>query len=72
LEFHEDMHLELYNLESDLGEQKNLAAELSERAEPLRQRLHAWRQAVDAQMPTPNPDYHKDKRPAKPKANAAR
>jgi arylsulfatase A-like enzyme len=70
LEFHEDMHVELYNLKDDLGEQKNLADELPERTGQLRQRLHAWREAVGAQMPTPNPDYRKDKRPAKPKASA--
>ena len=70
LEFHEDMHVELYNLQGDLGEQKDLAAQQPERAGQLRQRLHAWRQAVDAQMPVPNPDYGKKKGPGKPKAKA--
>ena len=55
LEFHEDQRVELYNLAADPGEQNDLAAQLPERAEQLRRRLHAWREAVDAQMPEPNP-----------------
>ncbi len=51
LEFHEDMHVELYNLRDDPSEEKDLAAEMPERAEQLRRQLHAWREAVDAQMP---------------------
>jgi hypothetical protein len=27
------------------------------KAEELRRRLHEWRKAVGAQMPTPNPEY---------------
>ena len=51
LEFHEDMHVELYNLRDDPSEEKDLAAEMPERAEQLRRQLHAWREGVDAQMP---------------------
>jgi len=57
LEFYEDNHVELYNLRDDIGEQRDLAATLPEKAERLRQKLHAWRVQVGAQMPTPNPDY---------------
>jgi len=57
IEFFEDDHLELYNLREDIGEQNDLAAKYPDRAGGLRQKLHAWRQEVDAQMPTPNPDY---------------
>ena len=59
LEYHEDNHIELYDLANDLGEKKNLADEIPERAEELRRRLHAWRKDVDAQMPTANPSYRR-------------
>ena len=51
LEFHEDWHMELYNLRDDPSEERDLAREMPERAERLRRQLHAWREAVDAQMP---------------------
>jgi arylsulfatase A-like enzyme len=57
VEFYEDMHVELYNLKQDVGEQHDRAKELPDRAKELRERLHAWRQAVGAQMPKANPDY---------------
>ena len=57
IEWFEDDRVELYNLHDDLGETKNLAAEMPEKADELRTALHAWRQAVDARMPTPNPEW---------------
>ncbi|HEY5312718.1 MAG TPA: sulfatase [Pirellulales bacterium] len=57
IEFYEDMHVELYNLADDLGEQHELSEVRPEKARQLRDRLHAWRSAVGAQMPTANPDY---------------
>jgi arylsulfatase A len=57
VEFYEDMHVELYNLKDDVGEKHDRAKDLPEKAAELRDRLHAWRQAVGAQMPAPNPDY---------------
>jgi arylsulfatase A len=57
IEFYEDHHVELYNLKDDLGEKKDLAASLSDKARQLRDRLAAWRQEVGAQMPLPNPNY---------------
>jgi len=65
LEFHEDMHVELYNLREDPRETKDLAGEMPDRADELRGRLHAWRDAVDAQMPEPNPAQGKSGRPPK-------
>lgn len=53
IEFYEDMHVELYNLADDVGEQHNLAGARPEIAAALRDRLHRWRQEVGAQMPTP-------------------
>ncbi len=57
LEYFEDKRIELYNLKKDIGEKNNLAKRMPEKAEQLRKRLDAWRKAVDAQMPTPNPKY---------------
>jgi arylsulfatase A-like enzyme len=57
IEVYEDMHVELYDLGADVGEKTDLAAKLPEKAAELRGRLHAWRKAVGAQMPTPNPNY---------------
>ncbi len=55
IEFFEENAAELYRLEEDLGERRNLAAMLPERVKELRAKLAAWRQAVGAVMPTPNP-----------------
>ena len=38
---------------------------MPEKVDELRKRLHAWREEVGAQMPTPNPKYD----PSKPEAN---
>lgn len=57
VEFYDNGAVELYNLREDLGETKNLAAAEPERARQLTEMLHAWRKSVDAQMPTPNPNY---------------
>ena len=55
LEYIEDNHIELYDLGRDIGERNDLAQEMHEKAEQLRNDLHAWRKAVDAQMPAANP-----------------
>ena len=57
LEYSQDNHVELYNLKDDLGEKKDLAKDMPEKAEELRKRLHEWRTEVDAAMPTRNPDF---------------
>jgi len=54
LEFLEDGRLELYNLRDDIGETKNLAQQLPDKARELHQRLVAWRAEVKAPMPTKN------------------
>jgi arylsulfatase A-like enzyme len=63
IEFYEDGRLELYNVRDDLGEQKNLAAAMPDKAAALRKRLDDWRRAVDAQMPEKNPAYDPSKPP---------
>jgi arylsulfatase A-like enzyme len=57
IEFYEDGKLELYNLKDDIGEKRNLASHMPEQAKEMWEMLNAWRKAVNAQMPTPNPDY---------------
>jgi arylsulfatase A-like enzyme len=54
LEFFEDGRLELYNLRSDPGESRNLVPDQPERARELHTRLRAWRERINAPMPTPN------------------
>ena len=57
IEFYEDNHVELYNLKNDIGEKNDLAKEMPEKAAELVAMLRAWRIEVDAQMPSPNPNY---------------
>ena len=57
VEFYEDDHVELYNLADDPSETRDLAPSNPSKATELRDKLHAWRTSVGAQMPTPNPDY---------------
>ena len=53
--------VELYHLAADLGETKNLAGEKQGRAADLKKKLAAWRTAVIARMPIPNPNYDPDR-----------
>ena len=57
VEFHEDHRVELYRLSDDIGEKNDLAAAMPEKTQQLRRKLADWLKGVDAQMPTPNPDY---------------
>lgn len=54
MEYLEDGRLELYNLNDDIGETKNLASEMPKKAKELHERLIAWRAEVNAPMPTKN------------------
>jgi len=57
IEFFEDNRLDLYNLHEDIGETRNLAAELPAIARDLHDKLVAWRQSIEAKIPQPNPDW---------------
>ncbi len=57
VEFFNEMHVELYNIRDDIGEARDLATAQPQKVAELRARLHAWRQEVGAQMPTPNPSH---------------
>lgn len=57
IEYFETGELELYNLQTDLQEGHNLAADLPGKALELQKKLQNWREANKAKMPTPNPEY---------------
>jgi len=58
IEFFEDSHVELYNLADDIGETKDLAAAMPDKAREVREAMLAWRKRVNAPVPTePNPQY---------------
>lgn len=52
LEFFEDNRLELYNVNEDIGQMKNLAKLMPERTRELHEKMLAWRKDVKAAMPT--------------------
>jgi arylsulfatase A-like enzyme len=64
IEWYEDMKVELFDLQADLGERHDLARQLPDKANELRALLHDWRQRVSAQMPTENPAYQPKKKSA--------
>ena len=51
IEWFEDGSLELYDLGTDPGEERDLARDEPDLARALRARLHEWRLEVDAKMP---------------------
>jgi arylsulfatase A len=57
IESYEDGRVELYDLDRDPGEARDLAAERPADAARLRSVLAEWRRSVEAQMPRTNPDY---------------
>jgi arylsulfatase A-like enzyme len=58
IEWFETGRLELYNLRQDIGESKNLAKSHPEKLAELHADMKAWRNSVDAPIPTtPNPKY---------------
>ena len=57
IEFYEDDRLELFDLESDPGERRNLILKEPTKAVTLHERLKAWRLSVKASMPEHNPNY---------------
>ena len=61
IEYFDDGRLELYNLSKDIGEQKNLAERMPEKAKAMHAKLVTWRKSVGARMPTKNADYDPEK-----------
>ena len=69
MEFLEDGRLELYNLRDDVGETKNLAEQMPDKARELYARLVAWRAEIKAPMPTKNDGTAAPKTKGKGKGN---
>lgn len=59
VESYETGILELFNLENDISESKDLSAKLPAKTKELAQLLKNWRKEVNANMPEINPDYVK-------------
>ncbi len=57
VENYEDGSLELFDLNKDIGETKDLSKDRPERTSELRALLDAWRKRVGAQMPVPNAEF---------------
>lgn len=57
IEWFEDGSIELYDLEADASETKNIVAIKPDTADKLLRLLHDWRTEIGAEMPVPNPDW---------------
>ena len=57
IEFYEFGDAELYNLATDPGELRNLAAAEHDRLDEMRQQLRQWQSELHATMPQPNPAW---------------
>ena len=57
IEWYEDGTLELFDLQTDLGEQTNLADKKPQVTARIKSLLEAWQTETAASMPTPNPRY---------------
>lgn len=64
LERFEDGRVHLYDLESDIGEKNDLAAEMPERVAQMKKKLHTWYKQVDAKFLQPKPSGPMPWRPA--------
>ncbi len=70
IEFFEDGHLELYDLEKDSGETSNLADTNPVIASKLYSKLKAWQRDVEAKIPEVNPDYERERKVPRTPNNA--
>jgi arylsulfatase A-like enzyme len=59
IEWYEDGSTELYNLRDDIGETRNLAVKMPDKARDMKARLDAWLKDLNPEMPKPNPNYDK-------------
>ena len=57
IHYYEDDHDELYNLDSDPGEQDDVIADNNVKADELRQRMDVWLVEVGAKFPVPDSQY---------------
>lgn len=57
IEYFEDNRLELYKVKNDIGETRDIASTMPERVSVLHAKLKAWRESVQARVPSVNPAY---------------
>lgn len=69
LHFYEDNRDMLFDLSSDIGERKDLAATRPTDAVRLRKRLDAYLASVNAQLPIANPQYDPNQSTTSPRGN---
>ena len=60
IEFFEDNHVELYDLEQDISEEHDISDQMPEKVVELRRLLKEWREKVNAKIPKLNPEYKED------------
>ncbi|MDB4553742.1 DUF4976 domain-containing protein, partial [Akkermansiaceae bacterium] len=65
IEYYENGTVQLFDLENDIGERKDLAKSKPEIAKKLKKMFHDWRKEVDAKMPYPKTATSKPARGAR-------
>jgi arylsulfatase A len=61
VEYYDEDRVELYDLDKDIAERKNLAVKNVDRVNAMRAALAAWRDEIGAQTNRPNPRFEEDK-----------
>jgi arylsulfatase A len=61
VEYYDDEHVELFNLQNDIREHTNLAPVEGDRARQMQAALADWRKRVNAQENSPNPQFDAEK-----------
>ena len=62
IQFLNDNHLELYNLENDMGETTDVRVSNPDKVNELLGLLEEWRSKVGARLPVKNPDFNESRR----------
>ena len=63
MKFYEDDRLALFDLSRDISEQNDLSKTMVDKTAQLHQKLKTYLAAVDAQLPTTNPEFDPDREP---------
>jgi arylsulfatase A-like enzyme len=62
IEFFEDDRVELYRMDEDGSESRDLAAQLPDKVRQLRRSLDAWQESLEVQFPAGNPNFSEAKK----------
>lgn len=57
IHFYESDHVALFDLAKDIGERNDLAQQMPKDAQEMKRRLDQYLTAINAQLPTPNPNF---------------